>query len=187
MPRILFLLAALLIAGAILARGWYGKRILIGYGGRRGRVNVEVWRGVFGEEPKALPAEATAEEHGRALREAALERWHRDDPPAARAREAARRFGLGVPPFTLVAVVFAVMVAKLAIFTGLAVVMAATALATMFGLVSIGSELKAVAVACRIARERHLFPRREDEDAVIACAEAEVWMQALPPILRWVS
>jgi len=187
MPRIVLLLSALLIVAAVMARGWYGKRIVAGYGGRRCRVNTGTWESLFGEMVKPLPAEASAADCGRALRDAAMARWEQENQAAYRGREAARRFGLGVPPFTLVTVVFAVAVAKLPVFAGIAVVFAATALATMFGLVSIGTELRAVAAAGKLARARHLFPRQEDEEAAIACAEAEVWMNTLPPILRWFS
>ncbi|MFD0895764.1 hypothetical protein KBB96_02185 [Luteolibacter ambystomatis] len=187
MPRILFLLSLLLIVAAILVRSWHGKRIIAGYGGRRIRVNAAGWQNLFGEEVKAPATESSAAECGRALREAALVQWERDNSAASRGREAARRFGLGVPPFTLVVVIFAWAVAKLPFFTGIAVVFAATALAVMFGLASIGTELRAVAAATKLARARHIFPRQEDEEAAIACARAEVWMHTLPPILRWFS
>ncbi|MGC4017316.1 MAG: hypothetical protein QM755_22800 [Luteolibacter sp.] len=187
MPRLLFLISALLIVAAVLARGWYGKRIIAGYGGRRCRVNAGSWQSLFGEEVKAPAKEPSAAECGRALREAALVQWEKENPAAFRGREAARRFGLGVPPFTLVVVVFAVAVAKLAMFAAVAVVFAATALAVMFGLASLGTELRAVAATTKLARSRHVFPLQEDEEAAIACARAEVWMHTLPPILRWVS
>lgn len=187
MPRILLLLSVLLIVAAVMARGWYGKRIIAGYGGRRCRVNGGSWQSLFGDQVKAPAAESSAADCGRALREAALVQWEQENLAAFRGREAARRFGLGVPPFTLVVVVFALAVAKMPAFTGVAVVFAATALAVMFGLVSIGTELRAVAAAAKQARARHLFPRQEDEEAAIACARAEVWMNTLPPILRWFS
>jgi len=182
--RFLFLISALLLAAAVLARGWFGKRVLAADGARPCRANPERWRELAGGES---PGEATAEIYGRLLWQAALARWRREDPRAARAREAAKRFGLAVPPLTLVILVFAVALAKLPLFGALAIALGMTALATLAGLVSIGSELAAVARFAREVRARHAFARLEDEHAAVACAEATVWLETLPPVLRWIS
>jgi len=120
---------------------------------------------------------------GRELRRVALVQWNEHDPKAARAREAARRFGLAVPPLTLVVLVFAMALAKLPLFGALAIVLGAIALSAVFGLLSIGTELRAVARAAGKMRGQRIFRRADDEEAVIACAQASVWMAALPPIL----
>jgi len=114
-------------------------------------------------------------------------RWQQEDRIAARSREAAKRFGLAVPPLTLVILVFAVVLAKLPLFGALAIGLGMTALAVLAGLLSIGAELQAVARFAREVRGRHVFARLEDERAVIACAEATVWLETLPPILRWLA
>jgi hypothetical protein len=182
--RFLFLISALLLVAAVLARGWFGKRVLAADGARPCRANPERWRELTGAES---PGEATAEIYGRQLWRAAMMQWRRDDRRAARAREAAKRFGLAVPPLTLVTLVFAVALAKLPLFGALAIALGMTALAALVGLLSIGLELQAVARFAREVRERHAFARADDERAAIACAEATVWMEALPPMLRWIG
>lgn len=187
MWRLLFLLSAVVIAGAIFARGWYGRRVIASHGSRPTRLNETAWSEAVGAGVAVPERAATAEEHGRALRLAALELWKKRDPTAAKAREASLRFGLGVPPLSVAVVVFAVIAAKILPFGGLAIIVGATALATLMGLLSLGAELRAVAVGVRLIRERHVFPRRDDEDAVVQCAQAEVWLGTLPPILKWIS
>lgn len=184
MWRFLFLFSALALAAAILARGWFGKRVLAAEGSRPCRANPARWREMMGEES---PGEATAEVCGKRLWLAAMTCWKRDDPRAARAREAARRFGLAVPPLTLVVLAFAVALAKLPLFGALAIALGMTALSACVGLLSIGAELRAVARYAREVRELHAFARLEEEESAIACAQAEAWMQALPPILRWIG
>jgi hypothetical protein len=187
MWRLLFLLSAVVIAGAIFARGWYGRRVIASQGSRSTRLNGAAWSEALGAWVAVPESSATAEEHGRALRLAALELWKKNDPTAAKAREASLRFGLGVPPLTVAVMIFAVIAAKLPPFGGLAVIVGATALATLMSLLSLGAELRAVALAVRLIRERRVFPRRDDEDAVAQCAQAEVWLGSLPPILKWIS
>ena len=184
MWRLPFLFSALLIAGAIFARGVYGRRVIATQGRRPTQMNPDVWGEIAGAQSSTTEARASAAEHGAALRVVALERWKKHDPSAARAREAALRFGLAAPPLTLLVVAFAVPLMKLQIFGALAVVAGMTALAVLFGLLSMGAELRVVAAVAKVARARHLFPRRDDEEAVIACAQAEVWLASLPPILK---
>jgi len=182
--RLLFLISALLLAAALMARGWFGKRVLAAEGARPCRANPARWRELIaGESPGEIPAEG----YGRLVWQAAMVRWKQEDRMAARSREAAKRFGLAVPPLTLVILVFAVALAKLPLFGALAIGLGMTALAVLVGLLSIGAELQAVARFAREVRGRHVFARLEDERAVIACAEATVWLETLPPILRWLA
>lgn len=186
MPWKYLLLASLLIVvGSVLVRAWFGKRVIAASGGRVCRVRGERWREVLGERIPVPADPPYATVCGIGVRAAALEQWKKDDPRAARSREAAKRFGLAVPPLTVVVVVFAILVMKLGPLNAIPVVLGATALACVFGLLSTGSELRAVARTMRKVREAYVFPNSEDEDAVAACAAAEVWMQALPPVLRW--
>jgi hypothetical protein len=76
-----------------------------------------------------------------------------------------------------------VLVAKIPIIGGISVLLAATALATALGLLSLGSELNAITLAAKKLREAKSFPLRDDEDAVIRCAVAHAWKETLPPIL----
>lgn len=178
--RLLFLCSALILAAALLLRGWFGKRGLIQAGGRTCTADAERWQSWAGEP---LPGQNDAETLGRELRRLALKRWAECDPKAARAREAARRFGLAVPPLTLVVLVFAVVLAKLPLFGALTIALGAIALSAAIGLLSIGAELRAVAKTTGELRKKRIFRRVDDEEAIIACARASVWMSALPPIL----
>lgn len=178
--RLLFLCSALILAAALLLRGWFGKRGFIQSGGRICQPDPERWRDWSGE---ALPGQNNAETLGRELRRIALIHWAERDPKAARAREAARRFGLAVPPLTLMVLVFAVVLAKLPLFGALTIALGAIALSAAIGLLSIGAELRAVAKTAGELRGKRVFRRVDDEEALIACAQAAVWMNALPPIL----
>ncbi|HEY8962620.1 MAG TPA: hypothetical protein VIM57_10490 [Luteolibacter sp.] len=178
--RLLFLCSALILAAALLLRGWLGKRGFAQFGGRICTADAERWQSWTGE---SLPEANDAGALGRKLRRVALNRWQRADPKAARAREAARRFGLAVPPLTIVVLVFAVALAKLPLFGALTIALGATALSAGIGLLSIGAELRAVGQAAGELRGLRIFRRADDEEAVIACAQAAVWMAALPPIL----
>ena len=130
-----------------------------------------------------MPGQNDAETLGRELRRIALKRWAERDPKAARSREAAHRFGLAVPPLTLVVLVFAVVLAKLPLFGALTIALGAIALSAAIGLLSIGAELRTVAKTAGELRGKHVFRRVDDEEALIACARAAVWMNSLPPIL----
>jgi hypothetical protein len=178
--RLLFFCSALMLAAALLLRGWFGKRGLIQFGGQTCQPDSERWQSWSGE---SLPEKRDAGSLGQELRRLALQRWSDLDPKAARSREAARRFGLAVPPLTIVVLVFAVMLAKLPLFGALAIALGAIALSAAVGLLSIGLELRAVAHATGEMRCLRIFRRADDEEAVIACAQAAVWMNALPPIL----
>jgi len=169
-----------MLAAALLLRGWFGKRGFVQFGVRTCEANPERWKSWAGEP---LPKNSDAETLGRELRRVALKRWSTRDPKAARAREAARRFGFAVPPLTIVTLVFAVMLAKLPLFGALAIGLGAIALSAAMGLLSIGAELRAVAHAAGELRGLRIFRRVDDEEAVIACAQAAVWMAALPLIL----
>lgn len=187
MPRILFLFSALALAAAILAKGWFGKRVQTAHRARHCQPDATRWKEALGEDAPLHAGEVSVVELGQALRKAALTHWEQDDPIASRARNAARRFGLAVPPLTILVAIFAVIMLRIQVFPALAIILAATALACAVGLLSIGSELRAVARVSRIIRERRVFRRSDDEDAVIECAAAEVWMKALPPITRFIS
>lgn len=178
--RILFLCSALMLAAALLLRGWFGKRGLVQFGGRICEADPERWQNWAGE---TVSAKGDAGTFGRELRRVALKRWSDKDPKAARAREAARRFGIAVPSLTIVVLIFAILGMKLPLFGALAIGLGATALSAAMGLLSIGAELQAVARTVGELRAQRIFRRADDEEAVIACAQAAVWMAALPPIL----
>jgi hypothetical protein len=184
--RILYIPCLLAIAAAVLARIWLGKQVVSGKGGQPCKVDVDRWSDLLGTTVNLPTCEATAAELGHQLWKASIVQWHQRDPKAARARESAKRFGLAVPPLTIAVALFALIAHRIPIPGAIAIFLASTALSCLFGLLSIATELRAVAVLVRVLRERRAFIRRDDEDAVISCALAQVWMDALPPIVRWI-
>ena len=185
MHRVVFMLSILPIAAALVARWWFAVRILAIEGRRPCRADLQHWLPAPGDAALVHRAEGTAAEFGRQLREMALDEWREADPKAAGSRNNSRRFGLAVPPLSVVVAVFAVLVGKLPIFGSLAVLLAATAVAAVLGILTLPPELAAISRTARKLREQGGFPRFEDEEAVIRCAMAHAWDQSLPPILRW--
>jgi hypothetical protein len=183
MWRLLFLLSALPIAAGLIARWFFGLRILDEQGARPCRCDLGTWMPLPEDSAVVHRAEESAAEFGRQLRLKALAEWRERDPQAAVARENSRRFGIAVPPFSGIIAVFAVLVAKIPVMGGISVLLAATALASALGVLSLAPELAAITQAARKVRERKSFPQRDDEDAVIRCAVAHAWKETLPPIL----
>lgn len=183
MWRLLLLFSALTIAAALIARWWFGMRVLADEGTRPCRCDLATWLPVADDTAVIHRAEESAAEFGRQLRIKALAEWLARDPKAAAARENSRRFGMAVPPLSGIIAVFAVLVAKIPIIGGFSVVLAATALASALGVLSMAPELAAINRAAKKLREAKSFPRRDDEDAVIRCAVAHTWKETLPPIL----
>ena len=183
MWRILFLFSALPIAAALIARWMFGLRVLAETGSRPCRCDLGTWLPAPDDSTVIHRADESAAEFGRQLRLKALAEWRERDPKAANSRENSRRFGLAVPPLSGIIAVFAVLVAKIPLIGGISVLLAATALATALGLLSLGPELNAITLAAKKLRAAKSFPRRDDKDAVIRCAVAHAWMKTLPPIL----
>ena len=185
MFRVILFISLFPIAIALAARWWFGMRILAGEGGRACRCDLKRWLPTPGDEAVVHRAEASAETFGSQLRIKALAEWSESDPKAAASRENTRRFGLAVPPFSGIIAVFAVLVGKVPVMGAIAILLGATALAAVMGLLTLPAELAAINRTARKARENGHFPSRDDEDAVIRCASAHAWDLALPPILRW--
>ncbi len=183
MFRLLFLLSIIPIAAALIARWFFGMRVLAEDGARGCRCDLGTWMPLPGDTAVVHRAEESAAEFGRQLRIKALAEWRDRDPKAATARESSRRFGMAVPPLSAMIAVFAVLVARIPIMGGISVILAATALACVLGVLSLAPELAAITLAARKLREQKSFPRRDDEDAVIRCAVAHAWKETLPPIL----
>jgi hypothetical protein len=93
---------------------------------------------------------------------------------------------MAVPPLTIAVVLFALIAARIPIPGAIAIFLASTALSSAMGILSIGAELRAVALFSKRVRESRVFSRQDDEEAVLRCAVAEVWLDSLPPILRWI-
>ncbi len=186
MFRVILFLSLLPIAVALSARWWFALRVLAGTGGRACRADLKRWLPAPGDEALIHRAEGTAADFGAQLRNKALAEWHTSDPRAAAARENTRRFGLAVPPLSALVAVFAVLVGKIPFLGAIAILLGATAVAALLGLLTLPPELTAISRAARKAREDGCFPDRDEENAVIRCATAHAWDKALPPILRWI-
>ena len=183
MWRLLLLVSALPIAAALIARWYFGMRVLAEDGSRLCRCDLASWMPVPDDQAVIHRAEETAADFGRQLRTKALAEWSAQDPKAAAARENTRRFGMAVPPLSGVIAIFALLVAKVPIIGAISVLLAATALASALGVLSLAPELAAITRTARKMREAKSFPRREDEEVVIRCAVAHAWKETLPPIL----
>lgn len=185
MFRLLLFLSLFPIAIALAARWWFGIRVLASIGSQSCRCNLERWFPSPGDEAVVHRAENTAIEFGRELRTKALAEWAERDPKAAKSREGTRRFGMAVPPLSGIIVIFAVLVGKIPIIGAFAILIAATALSAILGLLTLPPELSAISKTARRIREDRSFPAGDEGDAVVRCALAHAWDQALPPILRW--
>lgn len=183
MWRLLFLFSAIPIVAALVVRWYFGLRILADEGKRPCRCDLGTWMPLPEDSAVIHRAEESASEFGRQLRLKALAEWREQDPKAATARENSRRFGMAVPPLSGVIAVFAVLVAKIPIMGGISCLLAATALASALGVLSLAPEIAAITRASQKLRAAKSFPRRDDEDAVIRCAVAHAWKETMPPIL----
>lgn len=180
----IFLIFILPIVAAIIARQYFGLRVLAGEGKRPCTTDPIRWEVYLGKNPPVETLEAPAQEFGKLLRLQALADWKARDRKRAASRESAKKFGLAVPPLALVIAVFALIVGKVPWQGAVAILFASTALSAAFGLLTLGAELRAIAVTTRRLRESRAFVRRDDEDAVASCAVAHAWAESIPPILR---
>jgi len=185
MWRLILLVSIIPIAVALLLRWWFGLRVLAYLGKRPCHCDMTRWDKVLAECPQdVINAQAPACVFGEQLRLAALVQWRHRDPKLAASREASRRFGLAVPPLCAMVAVFAVVLAKIPVTGAIVIFIAATALASVFGLLSLGAELRAIATSAKALRHSRAFIRSDDEDAVIHCAIARAWCETVPPVLR---
>ncbi len=184
MWRLLLLFSVLPIAAAMIARWWFGLRVLGEDGKRVCHCAPSKWPPL---PDTTLPTEATAAEYGRLLRLSAMVGWQARDAKAASARENSRRFGMAVPPMSGIIAIFAAIVAKIPVMGAFSILFTATALSCAFGLLALAPELRAIAITARRLREGGAFPRRDDEEAVVSCAIAHAWKETLPPILALIQ
>jgi hypothetical protein len=184
MWKLLLMFSGVAIAASLIARWWFGVRVLNQEGGRPCRCDLGKWLPPPSDEALTHRAEESAAEFGNQLRLKALAEWRERNPKAAGSRESARRFGLAVPPLSGIVAFMAAIIAKIPIIGAISVLLAATALAAVLGILSLAPELQAIMHSARKLRENKSFPRRDEEDAVIQCAIAHAWKASLPPILK---
>ncbi len=184
MFRLILFISLFPIAIALVARWWFGMRILAARGGRACRCDLGRWLPMPGDEAVIHRAEESAAGFGKQLRIKALAEWKEQDVKAAQARANSLRFGMAVPPLSGIVAVMAVLVGKVPVTGAIAILLGATALSAAFGLLTLPAELTAISRMARKVRAEKQFPNSDDEDAVIRCASAHAWDVALPPILR---
>jgi hypothetical protein len=185
--RVMFLVSVVPIAVALLARWWFGIRVLSAEGRRICRCDAARWAKLPGAGKEPPPIEAPAREHAVRIRAAALAAWSERAPKLAASREGSKRFGMAVPPLTVMVAVFAILLAKVPVMGGISIILAAIAISATLRLLGLGSELRAVAAQVNAMRESRVFPRLDDEDAVAACAAAEAWNDSVPPVLKFLQ
>lgn len=187
MWRILIFLSLIPPVLAMILRWWYGTRVLATLGPRVCRADLARWLPEPAETTVARRSDETAHVTGFHLWQYALRDWAKRDPKAAMARQKSKRIGVILPPFMVVIVAFALIVGKIPILGAFAMFFAAIALSALVSYLSLGPELKEVATAANRLRKSGAFKLRDDEDAVVECAMAHAWHQALPPVLRWLQ
>jgi hypothetical protein len=185
--RFLILLAALPIVAAFVGRWWLGLRVLSSIGRRQCSCDLALWEKFFGTENLPPSKSGDARIFAEALRKNALEDWKSREPKAAASREGVRRFGMAVPPFSLMIVILGVIVGRVPAIWAIPVFLLAVAFAVIMSYLSVAPELNAMLLASRRLRSSGAFHRRDDEDAVIAATNALVWKEAAPPVFNLIQ
>lgn len=183
MWNLLFLFSVIPIVLALVARWWFGLRVLAELGGRPCRCDLTRWQPPEESGNFTFKAEESAYEFGRQLRLIALAEWEKETPKAAASRMSSKRFGMAVPPLSGIVAIMALIVAKIPAKGAIAAFFAATALSALFGILSLAPELAAINRCVRNLRKNRSFARTDDEDAVVRCAMAHAWKETLPPLL----
>jgi len=187
MPRLLLLLSLVSLAAAFAARWWFGLRVLATEGEQLCKCDLATWFPGKSGEAVVHRADGTADSFGRQLRMKAMEEWAEEQPKAAASRENSRRFGQAVPPLSIIIAVFALIVAKVPFLGAVAIIVAATSLAAVLGVLTLTPELQAIHRAAKKARAVKAFPDRDQETIIIRCALAHSWKEAFPPILKLIQ
>ena len=187
MPRFLILLAALPIIAAFVVRWWLGMRVLSSAGRHQCSCDLELWEKSFGTDNLPPSKNGDARIFAETLRKTALADWKIHDPKAAASREGVRRFGMAVPPLSLMIVILGVIVGRVPAIWAIPVFLLAIAVSAIFSYLSVAPELNAILTASRRLRSSGIFHRRDDEDAIIASATALVWKESAPPIFNLIQ
>jgi hypothetical protein len=185
MFRLLLLLSILPIVATLVARWWFGIRVLATAGKHACRCDLAHWMPAPGDAAVVHRAEKSAAEFGHELRLKALADWRDQDPKAAASREGTRRFGKVAPALSMMIAVFALLVHKVPLTGAVAIVALAIAFTAVLGLLSLPTELQAITRTAKGLRKQASFPSRDDEETVIRCALAHAWADSPPAIFRW--
>ncbi|MEY3394824.1 MAG: hypothetical protein RL346_1060 [Verrucomicrobiota bacterium] len=187
MPRLLILIAAVPILITFIIRWWNGLRVISSRNGTQCSCDLTKWEYAFGSNN--LPASSSGDliifaEH---FRNIAMAEWRVRDPKTAISREATRRFNAAVPPLTAMVVIMAAFVARIPIAYAIAIFLLSVAFSASVSYLTLATEIKAILTTAKRLRGTPVFPRRDDEEAVIELAIALSWKEAAPPIYHLIQ
>lgn len=165
MHRLLLVASLIVIAAALAARWWLVLRILA--------------QADDDADHDAIPPSR----RGAELHLQALAQWQSDDPKGATLRNSQLRFGMAVPPLSLLVAIFTAAVGRVPLALALTIPLAATALSVLVGISGLPRELTALS--------RHISGRNEvrvrADNVGIRCAVAHAWDRVFPAVLRWLQ
>lgn len=187
MFRLFILLSAIPIVITFAIRWWFGTRIISAKRHQQCSCDLEKWDHAFGSENLPPSKSGDAIIFATALRKSALADWRTREPKAAASREGTRRFGMAVPPLAAMCAILGLIVGRIPAAGAIAIFLGAIAFAAIIAYLGIAPELKAIISTSRRLRETRIFPRRDDEDAVIEAANALAWKEAAPPIFNLIQ
>ncbi len=187
MFRLIIFFSLIAIILAMVARFWFGLKVLAIEGQRICRCDLAKWFPAHDDDEVIQRSDKPAAEFGAELRKKALAQWMEEDKKSAKSRRGAHNFGLVVPALSGIVAIMAVVVGRVPPMGAVAIIFFATALSAVLGLLSLPAELSAIARTAKHVRKTGQLDTRDDEDAVIRCANAHAWEAALPPILKWIQ
>ena len=125
----------------------------------------------------------SASAHGKAALHVGLYLVSLRNPAMIARRQWAIRFGHAFPIFTTIVVIFACVVAKLAILLALAIVLASLGIAACAQILTVLTERQAAELASIVIEKKRLFSRSGQENEVIESLKAWSWHGAVPGLL----
>jgi len=102
------------------------------------------------------------------------------NPDLLKWRQWAVKFSFAFPIFTLVVLIFAVVVAKIPAVLGLALASAALGVGSLMSLSSLQVEVQGARMMATIIDESHVFPRLRESEAVVLACKSLAYRQAVP-------
>jgi hypothetical protein len=109
-----------------------------------------------------------------------------EQPELVKWRQWVLRFGWAFPVFTFVVVLFAVVVAKVAMVWGIVIILGALGLASTLLLASVMIEVEGAKLAEGLLDRSRVLPRSDDEEAVARCCRAHAFRGVVPGAVEWV-
>lgn len=125
----------------------------------------------------------TVESHAHAALCVAVFLLSEREPQLAGKRVWALRFGHVFPVFTVICVVFALVVGKLPALWGLSIIVGSLGLAACAQVLTLACELRAATLASVVLEKKRIFPRFSDEEIVVPAIRAQAWRAIVPGLL----